>query len=265
MVRPKTGPAPTPCYLYDLLVGGHLYYTLNPSKLKNPKVGKGIIIVNESFDEHEELLREGAEKDKENFEAIFDKLGICYEGRSHKNLTTGEMWKNLEKFANSEVLEDSVLFVAISTHSEHMGEITGTDNVPISLSHIYNFFYKNTELLNIPKVFLIEASKVTASKMEADYHPPSIRLEKFKSQDFPSATVISDTLIVHSSLDSRDKEDGSSFIKELRDCIHNPEYESMHLADIITICTNTVITNCSKSEEDCSITIQSTLRKKLRF
>ena len=239
---------------------------------ENKKVGRGIIIVNESFEGHKEQSRIGAKVDQRNFQEIYDKLNIDYKDNSYFDLNVTEMWKCLKEFASDPMPKNSTIFVAIATHSEQMGEITGRDSAIISLTHIFNFFYLNKSLLNIPKVFLIQASRyIRDTKPDVDLKPPTVRISKAVEppQAIAATTAISDTLIVHSNLELRSKEQGSFFIQELRDTIHNPDYSKKHFEDIIILCADSVMSKNFSQEEIDNMqertSCQSTLKKKLHF
>ena len=262
-------------YTHTLLVNACFRYNLNRSA--EGKVGLGIIIVNKTFGKHKRKTRNGAEKDKEHFEEIFDHLSIDYEERSYFNCTAGEMWKNLENFA---VLcgenNPSVVMVAIATHGGDQGDISGTDSVIISLRHIFNFF-ERSGLSNIPKVFLIQACRGPQSEdglvESMDYQMPSNIRETSNI-----ATSMSNTLIAYSTCEGyksyRDGTIGAWFVKFLWFCVHHEPYQEMHFVDLLTICSELVIRKDYREEKEkkaCrryttqTVCYQSTLKKFLFF
>ena len=248
-------------------------------KCEDGKVGRGIIIVNEKFDGQNN--RVGADKDRMYFRQIYDKLGIDYANNDYYNQTASEMSRNLYNFTHHPSnLGKSVIFIAISSHGGNNGQIGGKRGT-ITLSEIFQFFYDDKALLSIPKVFLIQACRGTKTQgrvvmddiniSSSSASPHGLSAMPTLTNNFSTST--SDTLIVYATGDGfvawRDEEHGSWFVKELRDCILSEKYNDMHLVDLLTICTNSVISNHviknSKHQLTETPSYQSTLKKFLRF
>ena len=230
------------------------------------KIGRGIIIVNEHFDNPRLEERTGAQKDQEYFRDIYHKFNIDCENNDFYNVDAESMDYNIKNFASHpDTKKCSVIFVAISSHGGANGSIDGK-NGKINLGNIFARFYDNKPLLSIPKVFLIQACRGTGTQLNQEHDGPSSASDSIKSSNY--ATNTSDTLIVYATGDGfrawRDRENGSWFVKDLRDCICDEKNAGRHFSDLLTICTNRVITtHCSDATETPSF--QSTLRKFLLF
>ena len=232
----------------------------------NKKVGHGIIIVNETFDDRKLLKRDGADKDHEYFRVIYDKLKINCENNDFYNVNAKTIDHNIKSFVkHPETENSSAIFVAISSHGGEDGIINGTSGT-INLGKIFAYFYQHKPLLSIPKVFLIQACRgsETQRKQEQDGLPSSP--DSRVSSNY--ATSTSDTLIVYATGDGytawRDTENGSWFVKDLRECIMDAQFDGRHLVDLLTICTDRVISTHYKGATETP-SFQSTLRKFLLF
>ena len=229
----------------------------------NDKVGRGIIIVNEKFDI--QIDRQGADKDREYFREIYDKLKIDYENNDFYNIDSSAIDYNINTFIkHPDTVKSSAIFIAISSHGGKDGVINGTKGT-INLGNIFAYFYQYKPLLSIPKVFLIQACRGSETQMAQEDGPSSSPYSKESSN---YATSTSDTLIVYATGDGytawRDPQKGSWFVKDLRDCINDTQHDGRHLAELLTICTNRVIsTHCKGATETPSF--QSTLRRFLLF
>ena len=185
------------------------------------------------------------------------------------------MEHNIKNFASHhDTKKCSVIFIAISSHGGANGSIDGT-NGKINLGDIFAHFYDNKPLLSIPKVFLIQACRGTGTQLSQEHHKSNSVSDSTQSSNYATntsdtlfATNTSDTLIVYATGDGlrawRDPENGSWFVRDLRDCIYDEKHAGRHFSDLLTICTNRVITT-HRSDATETLSFQSTLRKFLLF
>ena len=231
----------------------------------NKKVGRGIIIVNETFDDPR-MHRQGADKDRGYFREIYDKLRINYENNDIYDVNGKTIGEKIESFVgHPETKNSSAIFIAISSHGGKDGLINGTSGA-INLGEIFAYFYKYKPLLSIPKVFLIQACR--GSEIQRIQVPDGLPPSPESRESYNYATSTSDTLIAYATGDGyvswRDPVNGSWFVKDLRDCIMDRQFDGCHLADLLTICTDRVISTYHKDGTETP-SYQSTLRKRLLF
>ena len=193
----------------------------------NKKVGRGIIIVNKTFDDPKLNNREGAEKDREYFREIYDKLKINHENNDFYDVNANTIDYNIDSFVrHPETEKSSAIFVAISSHGGEDGIINGTSGT-IKLGKIFAYFYQHKPLLSIPKVFLIQACRGSETQRRQKHDGLPSSPDSRVSSNY--ATSTSDTLIVYATGDGytawRDTENGSWFVKDLRDCIMDAQFD----------------------------------------
>ena len=232
--------------------------------------GQGLIIVNEKF--KNAPIRDGAKKDMQYLKEIYNKLNIDCEYHVHKDIKGYSIAGLVGDFSEKIDPECSVIFVSISSHGEDGGKILGTDGRSVELSELIKAFQLKTELLGIPKVFLIQACR--GSKEEIQYGDADAGEDEAPPPQY--ATSSGDTIICYSTgegnVSYRSSKDGSWFIRILHSCIMDPRYRNLHFAEMMTVCCNLAvkefhIIKTSQGREKVTETpaYYSTLRKFIRF
>ncbi|KAI6653309.1 Caspase-3-like [Oopsacas minuta] len=229
--------------------------------------GEGIIIVNENFKKLSK--RSGAKKDLEYLTNIYEKYNIKCDNNTYEDLEGSSFFDKLDNLSDNVAESCSVIFVSISSHGDESGKVLGSDGFGMTVLDMVDILQSNENLLGIPKVFIMQACK--GSKKEVKYKGADSTDTKQKGADV--ATKAGDTLIAYSTSEGfvswRDPKNGSWFLKILHDCVMDPRYRNLHLVEILTVCSNLIITECAANESGYNFTetpsYYSTLRRFLRF
>ncbi|KAI6653304.1 Casp3 protein [Oopsacas minuta] len=260
--------------------------------------GQGIIIVNKNFIERvkkgpqgnkrwsiredESKVRKGADKDLEYLKGIYDRYDIDYTNFTYLNQKPEEtdqketsMKDLVQNFADNVEQKSPVIFVSIATHGGEKGTLVETDiSKTTTVETLVKIFADNTNLMLIPKVFIIQACR--GSDDEEAFEEPTIQF----------ATKHSNFLIIHSTTEEytsfRSEEQGSWLLEILHECVRMPKYRNLHFVEVVTVCTFWAINSHRQDPEDAedskgakpgkelvrateTPTFHSTLTKFLRF
>ena len=232
-----------------------MYYPMEESR-------QGLIIVNTTFKQPYNY-RKGAEKDRKHLIEVYEHLNVGYEVAN--DLRKNKMIDKINLFSKNIKKPCSVIFVSISTHGKDNGGLLCVDGMFVSVGEIVRCFEKK-ELLGIPKIFIIQACKGNA-KEERECEGDSTHSDSTIPTQY--CTKRADVLIAYSTsegcLSYRNTENGSWFIEVLKDCVTNGRYDSKHLVEILTICTNKIVNDYCDGNRTQTPSYYSTLMKFLKF
>ncbi|KAI6653306.1 Caspase-3-like [Oopsacas minuta] len=225
--------------------------------------GEGIIFVNENF--RKLPKRSGAKKDLEYLTNIYAKYNIKCDNNIHYDLKGSSFYEKLENLSETVAEDCSVILVSISSHGGTRGKVLGTDGSSMTVLDMVEIFQSNENLLGIPKVFIVQAWR--GDNKEVRYY---IDIMQYCPDGVKKA---GDILIAYSTSEGfvswRDPKNGSWFLKILHDCVMDPRYRNLHLVEILTVCSNLIITECEENESGDYLTetpsYYSTLRRFLRL
>ena len=202
-------------------------------------------------------------KDRKYLIEMYEHLDVEYKVKN--DLKENEMFDTIEDFSKNIKLPCSVIFVSISTHGKDNGGLMGIEGRSVSVGEIVKCFEKK-ELLGIPKIFIIQACKGIA-KEERECEGDGTHSDSTIPTQY--CTKRADVLIAYSTsegcLSYRNTENGSWFIEVLKDCVTNGRYDSKHLVEILTICTNKIVNDYCDGNRTQTPSYYSTLMKFLKF
>ena len=120
--------------------------------------GYCLIINNMKFRKY--LYREGSIVDELRLKQVFEQLG--FELKIYHNLSANDITEKLEKLSKHQKLsEDDALVVIILSHGTVDDVVIGSDDEPVSIQSLLNYFnVKNCrQLIDKPKIFFINACR----------------------------------------------------------------------------------------------------------
>ena len=230
---------------------------------RNSPRGVGMIFINKSFPNV--TNRPGTQKDLENFEFIFNMMGLktfTFEDSSYDQILS--KLNNFEKeFSNTSVY---LLCVAFSTHGHNDDTIYCSDGLHMSLRNDILPIFKPDKcpsLRGVPKVFIVQACRGE----KVDHLHSQIEADAMVKDDLVS--LESDFLISYACPPKhkafRSEEEGAWFLTELSKACRMYSNKH-HFLDILTITNQLLLKRaCENLESGTNVAqpshIESTLKK----